>query len=192
MATAIDPSKLVLLGAVTGVRGLRGEIRIKSFTADPQDLTAYGPLWNETGTEKYRVKIIGQAKGLLTARIKGIGDRTAAEALKGLKLHIERSALPAPQEDEFYYTDLVGLKAVTLGGEDLGTVSAAEDYGAGDVLEITGGPYKGLVIPFTKAVVPVVDLAGGQVKIDPPAGLLEPPDDEAKGDEAPNDEGNPV
>ncbi len=174
-----DPAQLVLLGVVSGVRGLRGEVRIRSYTADPEDLTAYGPLWDKDGVNSYRVKVSGQAKGQLIARIEGASDRNAAEALKGLELHIPRSSLPDPDDDEFYHSDLVGLQAVSVTGEVLGTVSAVEDFGAGDVLEISHGPYKGLVVPFTKDVVTVVDLDAGQLTVDPPAGLLEPPDDEA-------------
>jgi len=180
MTGAPDPAELVLLGAVTGVRGLRGEVRIKSFTADPEDLAAYGPLWNAEGTTKYRVKVLGQAKGQIIARIKGVGDRTAAEGLKGLQLYIQRSALPAPEDDEFYHMDLVGLSVVSVDGEALGAVSAVENHGAGDVLEISGGPYKGLVVPFTKDVVPEVDIEAGTLTVNPPPGLLEPPEDAAK------------
>ena len=175
-----DPADFVLLGVVTGVRGLKGDLRIKSFTADPEDLGAYGPLWDEAGEVSYRVKVTGVAKGHLIARIKGVSNRTAAETLKGLKLHISRSALPDPEEDEFYHSDLIGLQAVTTSGEVLGTVSAVEDFGAGDVLEVASGPYKGLVVPFTKEVVPEVDLEKGAVTVDPPDGLLEPPENEAK------------
>lgn len=178
-----DPADLVLLGVVTGVRGLKGDLRIKSFTADPADLAAYGPLWDKAGKISYRVRITGEAKGQLIARVKGIGDRTQAEALKGLELHIPRSALPEPDDDEFYHSDLVGLQAVSTSGEVLGTVSAVEDFGAGDILEVAGGPYKGLVVPFTKEVVPMVDLAAGRLTVDPPDGLLEPPEDEAKASE---------
>ena len=175
-----DPAEFVLLGVVTGVRGLKGDLRIKSFTADPEDLGAYGPLWDKAGEVSYRVKVTGKAKGHLIARIKGVSDRIAAETLKGLELHIPRSALPDPEEDEFYHSDLIGLQAVTKLGEVLGTVSAVEDFGAGDVLEVAGGPYKGLVVPFTKEVVPEVDLEIGTVTVDPPDGLLEPPEGEAK------------
>ena len=171
----------MLLGVVTGARGLKGEVRIKSFTADPADLAAYGPLWDVGAETGRRLKVVGEAKGQVIARIDGVGDRDAAEALKGLELHVPRSALPAPEDDEFYHADLVGLEAVSVAGEALGRVSAVEDFGAGDVLEITGGPYKGLVVPFTRAVVPEVDVAGGRLTVDPPPGLLEPPEEEAKG-----------
>ena len=112
-----DPADLVLLGVVTGVRGLKGDLRIKSFTADPEDLAAYGPLWDEAGEVSYWVRVIGEVKGHLIARIKGVSNRTAAETLKGLKLHIYRSALPDPEEDEFYHSDLIGLQVVTTSGE---------------------------------------------------------------------------
>jgi len=175
-----DPADLVLLGVVIGVRGLKGDLRIKSFTADPEDLAAYGPLWDEAGEVSYRVRVTGEVKGHLIARIKGVSNRTAAETLKGLKLHIARSALPDPEEDEFYHSDLIGLQVVTTSGEVLGTVSAVEDFGAGDVLEVASGPYKGLVVPFTNEVVPEVDLEIGTVTVDLPDGLLEPPEGEAK------------
>ena len=175
-----DPADLVLLGVVIGVRGLKGDLRIKSFTADPEDLAAYGPLWDEAGKVSYRLRVAGEVKGHLIARIEGVSNRTAAETLKGLKLHISRSALPDPEEDEFYHSDLIGLQAVTTSGEVLGTVSAVEDFGAGDVLEVAGGPYKGLVVPFTKEVVPEVDLEIGTVTVDLPDGLLEPLEGEAK------------
>ena len=175
-----DAADLVLLGVVTGVRGLKGDLRIKSFTADPEDLATYGPLWDEAGEVSYRVSVIGEVKGHLIARIKGVSNRTTAETLKGLKLHIFRSALPDPEEDEFYHSDLIGLQAITTLGEVLGTVSAVEDFGAGAVLEVAGGPYKGLMVPFTKEVVPEVDLKIGTVTVDPPEGLLEPPEGEAK------------
>ena len=175
-----DAADLVLLGVVTGVRGLKGDLRIKSFTADPEDLATYGPLWDEAGEVSYRVSVIGEVKGHLIARIKGVSNRTTAETLKGLKLHIFRSALPDPEEDEFYHSDLIGLQAITTSGEVLGTVSAVEAFGAGAVLEVAGGPYKGLMVPFTKEVVPEVDLKIGTVTVDPPEGLLEPPGGEAK------------
>ena len=175
-----DPAEFVLLGVVTGVRGLRGDLRIKSFTADPEDLGAYGPLWDKAGEVSYRVKVTGEAKGHLIARIKGVSDRIAAETLKGLELHIPRSALPDLEEDEFYHSDLIGLQAVTKLGEVLGTVSAVEHFGASDVMDVAGGPYKGLVVPFTKEVVPEVDLEAGTVTVDPPDGLLEPLEDKAK------------
>ena len=116
----------------------------------------------------------------MIARIRGVSDRIAAEMLKGLTLHIPRSALPKLEEDEFYHSDLIGLQVITTSGEVLGTVSAVEDFGASDVLEVDGGPVKGLVVPFTKEVVPEIDLNTGWVMVDPPDGLLEPSEDEAK------------
>ncbi|MCP5366184.1 MAG: ribosome maturation factor RimM [Hyphomicrobiales bacterium] len=180
-----DPAGLVCLGVVTGARGLRGEVRIKSFTAAPADIGAYGPLRDAAGGRAFRVKVVGEAKGVVVARIDGIGDRDAAEALKGTRLYLARQALPAPEEDEFYHVDLVGLRADLAGGGTLGTVRAVDDFGAGAVLEVAGGGpgsvIRGTVmVPFTRAVVPVVDIAGGRVVVDPPPGLLEPaaPEDE--------------
>ncbi|MEK9723352.1 MAG: ribosome maturation factor RimM, partial [Rhodospirillaceae bacterium] len=131
-----DPADLVLLGVVTGVRGLKGDLRIRSFTADPEGLAAYGPLWDKAAVRSYELRITGDAKGQLIGRIDGVRDRTQAEALKGLELHVPRDALPAPDDDEFYHADLLGLRAVSAAGEDLGSVSAVEDYGAGTVLEV--------------------------------------------------------
>jgi 16S rRNA processing protein RimM len=111
---------------------------------------------------------MGGAKGVLTVRIDGVEDRSAAEALKGVKLYVPRSALPAPDEDEFYYSDLIGLTAVAMDGAELGKVRGVYDFGGGDVIELTG-PQGTVMYPFTRAVVPVVDLAQGRIVIDPPA-----------------------
>lgn len=177
-----DPAdRLICLGVVAGARGLRGEVRIRSFTAAPDDVAAYGPLCDETGERVFEVRVVGHAKGHVIARIAGIGDRAAAEALKGLRLHVRRGALPTPDAEEYYHDDLVGLRARGVDGGDLGTVKAVHDYGAGAVIEIVGAGGDGLMVPFTRAAVPEVDLAGGWVVIDPPAGLLEEPEAAARG-----------
>jgi len=170
-----DPDGLVCLGVITGVRGLRGEVRIKSFTADPADVAGYGPLRDADGARSFKLKVVGEAKGVLVARIKGIGDRDAAEALKGTRFYLERRALPAAEEDEFYYVDLIDLRADLLDGTALGTVRGVDDYGAGVVLEVAGGGKGTVMVPFTRAAVPEVDIEGGRLVIDPPPGLLEPP-----------------
>ena len=170
-----NPSELVLLAIVTGVRGLKGDLRIKSFTAESNSLGAYGPLWDKAGRKKYQVRILGESKGQLIAQINGIKNRTEAEVLKGLELYIPRDALPLLGEEEFYYTDLIGLQAVSISGELLGKVSAVENYGAGDIIEITGGPYKGLGVPFSMEICPKINLEDGVLFIDPPDGLLERP-----------------
>ena len=178
MSCKPDPEDLILLGVVIGVRGLEGDIRIKSFTAVKEDLAAYGPLWDKFGCESYRVRITGEAQGHLVARIEGVSDRKGAEALKGLELFIPRGSLPKLGNNEFYYSDLIGLDAVSTEGEPLGRVSAVDNYGAGDVLEITGGSYTDFMVPFELEVVPKIDFDLGILTINLPEGLLKPSDDE--------------
>ena len=168
-----DLTDLVLLGVVKGVRGLNGDLRIKSFTAAKKDLSAYGCLWDELGRKSYRVTVTGEAQGDLIARIDGVDDRIKAEGLKGLELFIPRAALPELEANEFYYSDLIGLRAVTVDGEYLGAVSAVDNFGAGDVLEISGGPYKDLMVSFELEVVTNIDFESGVLSVDPPDGLLE-------------------
>ena len=158
----------VLLGVVAAPHGIRGVVRIKSFTEDPMSLGAYGPLSDESGRKEYRVEPLSAARGAVLARIEGVADRTAAEALRGLRLYVERSALPETGEREWYEADLIGLAAVGKDGRDWGKVIAFHDFGAGSVMEVSGGA----MLPFTDAVVPEIDVPGGKVVVDPPAGLL--------------------
>ena len=158
----------VLLGVVAAPHGVRGLVRIKSFAEDPMSLGAYGPLSDESGRKEYRVEPLSAARGAVLARIEGVADRTAAEALRGLRLYVERSALPETGEREWYEADLVGLAAVGKDGRDWGKVIAFHDFGAGSVMEVSGGA----MLPFTDAVVPEIDVPGGKVVVDPPAGLL--------------------
>jgi len=158
----------VLLGVVAAPHGIRGAVRIKSFTEDPMSLGAYGPLSDESGRKEYRVEPLSAARGAVLARIEGVADRTAAEALRGLRLYVERSALPETGEREWYEADLIGLAAVGKDGRDWGKVIAFHDFGAGSMMEVSGGA----MLPFTDAVVPEIDVPGGKVVVDPPAGLL--------------------
>ncbi|MEQ8334962.1 ribosome maturation factor RimM [Nisaea sp.] len=172
----------VTLGVIAGVHGVRGLVRVKSFTEDPDDLTAYGPLKDAAG-KSYELEVTGRAKGMLLVRIAGIRDRNEAEALKGTELLIERDRLPETDEDEFYHADLVGLRAETVAGELLGQVIAVQNFGAGDLLEIRReGSRETVFVPFGGQTVPEIDLDAGRLLIDPPAGLLED-DPEAAGDE---------
>jgi 16S rRNA processing protein RimM len=155
------------VGVVVGAHGIKGQVRIKSFTADPADLTRYGPLLTETGQEwRLRNAAVG-TKGIITAGISGVEDRNQAEAAKGVKLYLRRDALPPPEEDEYYIADLIGLTAQSPGGEILGKVKAAFNFGAGDILEIACAEGD-VLVPFTRRVVPVVDMAAGRVTIDLP------------------------
>lgn len=160
----------VCLGAIAGAHGVRGQVRIKAFTEMPEDLTAYGPLGDEAGRRRFRISLVGQSKGNLLAKIAGVTDRNAAEALRGTRLYVARDALPAPEDDEtFYHADLIGLLAETPEGEVLGRVRQIHNFGAGDVLEVVpedAGEVR--FLPFTKAVVPELDLAGGRLTVVPP------------------------
>ena len=169
MATSTEDR--VCVGAIAGVRGLKGEVRIKSFTADPDGVAAYGPVTTEDGERSFELKVTARAKGLLIARLDGVNDRTAAEKLKGMRLYVPRKVLPDAEDGEFYHADLVGLRAETETGETLGTVKAVHNFGAGDILEIAGGEDgtgDDMMVPFTDDVVPEIDVKGGRVIIIPP------------------------
>ena len=159
----------ILVGAIAGAHGVRGEVKIKSFTADPKAIGRYGALSDEAGTRRFELTVTGSAKGSVVARIAGIGDRDRAEALKGMRLYVARDALPPPDgPEEFYVADLVGLAAVRPDGTPLGRVAAVDNYGAGDVVEIALAEGGSRVLPFTRQVVPVIDIAGGRLVVDPP------------------------
>jgi 16S rRNA processing protein RimM len=166
--------KRVCVAVVTGAHGVRGAVRLKTFTAEPKDIARYGPLEDESGERRYKLRLTGSAKGGLIGQLAGIDDRDRAEALRGLRLYVPYSALPPPGEDEFYHADLIGLEAALPDGTSLGRVRAVHDFGAGDTLEIDRPDGRPVVVPFTRAVVPVVDIAGGRLVIDPPPGLLAP------------------
>jgi 16S rRNA processing protein RimM len=167
------------IGVVAGVHGVRGALRIKAFTADPADLTSYGALTTEAG-QTWRLKGASvDPKGVVTAKIDGVEDRNQAEALKGTKLYIERGALPKAEEDEFYIADLIGLPAETPDGKPLGTIKAVFNFGAGDVVEVSGDQGD-ILVPFTLKAVPVVDVKARRVVIDPPE-LTEAEEDEDQG-----------
>ena len=170
----------VCVAAVAAAHGVRGLLRLKPFTAIPEDCVAYGPLTNADGSRTFKFEKMGMHKGQVLVRMEGVADRTAAEALRGVRLYVLRAALPETEdEDEFYYADLIGLSAVLADGTEIGKVRAVFDFGAGDSLELTQtASGKPLLVPFTRTVVPRVDIAGGQVVVDPPPGLLgEAPDD---------------
>lgn len=168
---------MVCLGIVTAPHGVRGEVRIRSFTARPEDVVAYGDLYDEAGGRRFRVRFRGMVRGAVVASIEGVDDRDAAERLRGSRLHVPRAALPATDADEYYHADLVGLRADLITGEEeaprpLGLVSRVEDFGAGPVLEIAIEGKPPVIVPFTRAVVPVVDLAAGRIAVADIPGLL--------------------
>ena len=162
---------LVLVGRVAGAFGVRGELRITSYTAEPLALLAYRDLVDGAGAPALSLEGGRLAKaGEIVARARGIASKEAADALRGVKLHVPRTALPPPQdEDEFYLHDLIGLEARGLGGEVVGRVKAVVDHGAGDILEIDpGGGRPTRLLPFTRAVVPEVRVAQGWLTLVPP------------------------
>jgi 16S rRNA processing protein RimM len=160
----------ICLGQIGAPHGVRGEVRLRSFTANPDAITGYGPLETEDG-HVVKIESLRPAKDHFVARITGVSDRSAAERLTNVKLYVPRERLPAPESaDEFYYADLIGLAVVDGSGNDLGTVLAIHNFGAGDLVEIkpaNGGVTK--LLPFNEATVPVVDLAAGRLIVAPPA-----------------------
>lgn len=174
----------LLLGVIVGARGIRGEVKIKSFTENPEDIAAYGPLKNATGSATYQLKVVALSKGLPVVRIKGISDRNEAEALKGTELYVARDRLPETEdEDEYYHADLVGLAAIFTDGRQFGKILRLHDFGAGDMLEILpdGKSAKAAVlVPFTREMVPEVDIVGGRVTLDLDEDFFEIPENPEK------------
>jgi 16S rRNA processing protein RimM len=148
---------------------VRGEVKIKSFTADPAAIAKYGPVQDESGTRSYRVKVRGQVRGLLIARLEGVEDRNAAVAIKGLRLYVEREKLPKPKKkEEWYLADLVGLTVEKKDGTAMGRVKSVQNHGAGDIVEVESADGRTVFLPFTKRAVPEVDIEGGRLVVDPP------------------------
>lgn len=165
----------ILVGVIAGAHGVRGQVRVRSFTAVPEAVAAYGPLQDETGRRRFALSVTGAAKDGVIARIEGVADRDAAQALRGVRLYLPRAALPPTEVEEFYHADLIGLAAEGVDGVPLGHVVAVQNFGAGDVLEVE--PPSGeaaLFVPFTRAAVPEVDIARGRLVLDPPEGLEAP------------------
>ncbi len=159
--------KRVMVGEIGRPHGVRGLVRLRAFTEDPAAIAAYSPLTDADGTKRYAITL----KGGDIAAVEGVADRDAAQRLTGTKLYVERDRLPPPDDEEFYLVDLIGLAAVTEAGETLGRIRAVEDHGAGAFLIIDGAAREHLM-PFTRAVVPVVDIAAGRVTVVPPAEIL--------------------
>ncbi|MEX0970254.1 MAG: ribosome maturation factor RimM [Paracoccaceae bacterium] len=159
--------ELICIGAIAGAFGVQGEVRLKSFCADPAAIADYAPLSDKTGARSFTVVLTKSLNGAFAARLGGVTSREQAEALKGTQLFAPRTRLPALPDDEFYHSDLVGLVAVDTGGAVLGKVATVQNHGAGDILEIRN-PKGALLVPFTRACVPTVDLAARRVVVDPP------------------------
>lgn len=161
----------VCVGVVTGAHGVRGLVRVKSFTEEPSDIAAYGPLGDAGDRRRFALEIVGTSKGVLLARIEGVADRDAAEALKGTELFVDRDALPQTGEDEYYHADLIGLPVFLPDGARYGTVRALHEFGAGDMIEIMLEDGGVSILSFTRAIVPVVDVKAERVVVSPPAML---------------------
>jgi len=151
-------------------QGVRGEIRVKSFTADPKAIGAYGALTDAKRANVFAFERLRALKNdMVVVKVKGVETRGVAAALTGVEIFVRRDQLPPPNADEFYHADLVGLEAVTQGGERLGRVVSIGNYGAGDILEIApedGG--ETLLLPFTKQAAPIVDFEAGRIVVEPP------------------------
>ncbi len=167
----------ICLGVIVGVKGLRGEVRIKSFTEDPADVDAYGPVTASDG-RIFTLSVVGAAQGVVIAQIKGVADRTAAEALKGLELYVDRAALPPAAEGTYYHADLIGAEVVLATGEMLGEVLAFHDYGGGDMMEVKRPGADSVLVPMAGGAVTAIDIAARKVTVDPLPGLFDGGDDE--------------
>jgi 16S rRNA processing protein RimM len=163
----------VCVAAVAGAWGVRGDVRVKSFTADATAFAAYGPLETEDGARRHAVRLLRPVAGGFAVRLSGIETREQAEALKGTRLYAPRDRLPPLPDNEFYHADLLGLPVFDTGGVQLGRVAAVQDYGGGDFLEIARPGEAPLLLPFTRQAVPTIDLAARRIVADPPAGLFE-------------------
>jgi 16S rRNA processing protein RimM len=159
----------ICIARIGAAHGVRGAVKLWSFTEDPLAVMSYGPLATKDGARSFEVATAREAKGHLVATLKGIATREDAERLNGVELYIAREKLPATDDDEYYHADLIGIAAVTPANEPLGRVTAIHNFGAGDIIEIAPPQGATMLLPFTNAVVPSVDLATGHVVIELPA-----------------------
>ena len=158
----------ICIARIGAAHGVRGAVKLWTFTEDPLAVKAYGPLLTKDGARSFEVATAREAKGHLVATLKGIATREDAERLNGLELYVAREKLPATEEDEYYHADLIGLAAVNAASEPIGRVTAIHNFGAGDIIEIASAHGATMLLPFTNAVVPSVDLAAGRVVIELP------------------------
>ncbi|MEO0465510.1 MAG: ribosome maturation factor RimM [Pseudomonadota bacterium] len=165
MSNDPDSLDLIVVGAIIGAHGVRGDLKIKSFTDQPADLFDYGPLLAHDGTVLVEAVSARPAKTAFIVKPKTIRQKEEWDALKGTRLHVLRDALPDTDDDEVYVEELVGVAAVSPDGESLGTVKAVQNFGAGDLLEIAPGTGKSVFIPFTEEDVPEIDLGEGQLVV---------------------------
>ena len=163
----------ICVGAFSGSYGVNGEVRLKSFCADPETIADYSPLATEDGKRSFAISLTRSIKNALVAKVEGIASKEAADTLKGLRLFARRDQLPALPDDEYYHADLIGLTVLDTGGTVLGKVHAVQNHGASDLLEIkTEGTSATILLSFTSEVIPTVDLTSGRIIADPPDGAL--------------------
>jgi 16S rRNA processing protein RimM len=171
------PSQPLVLAVVGAPHGVKGEVRLKSFAADPMSIRDYGKLFAADG-RGFQIERVRPAKDVLVAKFRGVDDRDAAAKLTGLQLGVDRSAFPATEADEFYHADLIGLEAFDAAGKSLGHVVAVQNHGAGDILEIAPPKRPSILVPFTKASVPDIDIAAGRLIVLPPVEIeIETPEE---------------
>jgi 16S rRNA processing protein RimM len=176
----------ICVARIGAAHGVRGQVKLWTFTEDPFAVKEYGPLSTKDGSRQFEVTHVREARDHLVATLKGIATRNDAERLNGIELYVSRDKLPATEDDEYYHADLIGLAAVTAADESLGRVIAIHNFGAGDIIEIAPPQGSTLLLPFTNAVVPTVDLAGGRVVIDLPQEI----NGEAEGEDGETESGD--
>jgi 16S rRNA processing protein RimM len=163
----------ICVAQIGAPHGIKGEVKLWSFTADPVAVKNYGPLESQDGTLRLEIEAVRSAKDHLVARLSGVRDRDAAQRLTNVRLYVPRDRLPPPEPEEFYHADLIGLRAESRDGTELARIVGIHDFGAGDLLELRpAGASRTVLMPFTDATVPLVDIAGGRIVIDPPEDLF--------------------
>jgi 16S rRNA processing protein RimM len=165
-------SAQICVARIGAPHGVRGQLRLWTFTEDPFAVLDYGPLATKDGKRTFEVDDVREAKGHLVATLKGVATREDAERLNGIELYVPRDALPAPEDGEYYHADLIGLAAVNAAGEPIGRVLAMHNFGAGEIIEIAPLDGPTLLLPFTDAVVPTVDIKGGKVVVELPGEII--------------------
>lgn len=164
----------ICVGSIAGAFGVKGEVRLKSYCSEPEAIALYAPLWSEDGTRSFTVRLTRMIPNGFAARLSGVSTKEEADALRGAGLYVDRDRMPSLPDDEFYHADLIGLEVRDTGGKVLGQVRAVHNHGAGDILEIHApGARQALLLPFTRAAVPTVDLTAGRIIADPPDGAFD-------------------
>ena len=174
----MSTSDKVCIAVITGAHGVRGAVRVKPFTADANTVSNYGTLSDEKGKQSFDLTVTGQTKGQLIANIKGVNDRNDAEDLKGMELYINRDKLPNTDDDEFYHIDLIGMRMELSDGTHYGTLKAVHNFGADDLLDVNLAEGGTVMLPFTKEVIPTVDMKARLLVVNPPIEVEARPDEQ--------------